>query len=53
MGNDLSPQAKEKLMTIKNQSGTPDSITLSNCSQKTYPKFLKRYPGLKRILFVH
>jgi len=53
MGNDLSPQAKEKLMSIKNQSGTPTTISLSNCSQKSYPKFLKRYPGLKRILLDH
>jgi len=53
MGNDLSPQAKEKLITIKNQTPPPDSISLSNCSQKTYPKFLKQYPGLKRILIDH
>jgi len=50
MGNDLSPQAKEKLISIKGQSPPPDFIVLSNCSQKTFPKFLKKYPKLKRLV---
>jgi len=53
MGNDLSPQAKEKLISIKNQDTPPDFISLSNCCQKSYPKFLKNYPQLKRILMDH
>jgi len=50
MGNDLSPQAKEKLIAIQNQSPPPDSISLANCSQKTYPKFLKKFPDVKRVV---
>ena len=52
MGNDLSPQAKDKLFTIKNQTPPPDKISLANCSQRTYPKFLKKFPGLKSLAFV-
>lgn len=53
MGNDLSPQSKEKLITIKGQVPPPETISLSNCSQGVYPSFLKKYPHLKHLLFVH
>ena len=53
MGNDLSPQSKEKYITIKGQVPPPETISLSNCSQKVYPRFLKKYPHLKHLLFVH
>jgi len=53
MGNDLSPQAKERLLTIRTQTPPPDTVSLSNCSQKTYPKFLKKYPKIKVIHIDH
>jgi len=53
MGNDLSPQAKEKLLTIRSQSPPPDTVSIANCSQRTYPKFLKKYPNLKRLFLDH
>lgn len=38
-------------MTIKGQVPPPETISLSNCSQKVYPSFLKKYPHLKHLLF--